>query len=648
MTYAATVWAIVHRRILARLDESGIEAPWLDGIRAQVDRTSRALELEPDPTTPLGRLSLDEALVVTTAGLIEEDIRYGALFAALQEPLRSRRPCIGLVSWLLDGAEPTAYTRVCHDLIARGVLLVDNPSDPRAEWTLRLPPVVWHLLATGSLDVSALPAQLSVRTGFPPLADLALSEDAYAAAVRIPPLVSDRLVSAIVVRGQSSSGRVTLLGALLGGTVLVYDGDPVDPAWQLASALSLLADLTLVVRCRPGPGETVALPALPRGCRPPGVVLGRTGSASGPDLDRAITVTLGPCSPDDRRLLWRAGGVSAGAEDLDEIVERFLLTPGDIVRTAPLARVIARAEGRPDPTVADVRVASRSLRRQDLDTVATRLEPLPDASRPVLPEHAADELETLLRRCRNRERLSAATGGSHGGLNRGVRALFAGPSGTGKTLAARHVAARLELDLYRVDLAAVVNKYIGETERNLDLVLSRAEELDVMLLLDEGDALMTRRTEVATANDRYANLETNFLLQRLETFDGIVVVTSNAAARIDPAFLRRIDVTVNFVTPDAEQRHLLWQAHLPAEHEVSPELLRDLARRCALTGGQIRNASLHALLHALDTDTPVGGALVIEAVRREYRRSGAACPLDPSTDGSHQVNGARPSSTPSW
>src|SRR5207248_2214342 len=141
-----------------------------------------------------------------------------------------------------------------------------------------------------------------------------------------------------------------------------------------------------------------------------------------------------------------------------------------------------------------------------------------------------------------------------GQLTPGVRALFSGPSGTGKTLAARLLAGRLGMDLYRLDLSAVVNKYIGETEKNLNRAFTLAEELDVILLLDEGDALLTQRTAVQTSNDRYANLETNYLLQRLEAFEGILIVTTNAGDRIDAAFQRRVDVVVEFRTPDAAER----------------------------------------------------------------------------------------------
>jgi SpoVK/Ycf46/Vps4 family AAA+-type ATPase len=238
------------------------------------------------------------------------------------------------------------------------------------------------------------------------------------------------------------------------------------------------------------------------------------------------------------------------------------------------------------------------------------------------------ELRDLEARCRAREELRAAAGPAYAPmLNRGVRALFSGPSGTGKTLAARSLAAALAMDLYRVDLAAVVNKYIGETERNLNQVLSRAEELDVVLLLDEGDALMTRRTEVRNANDRYANLETNYLLQRLENYEGIVLVTTNAGQRIDSAFLRRLDVIVDFSPPEADERLLIWQRHLPAGHAVSPAFMDEVAARCALTGGQIRNAALHATLLAIEQHGALSDGDLEAALQREYRKAGASYPL---------------------
>ena len=215
-------------------------------------------------------------------------------------------------------------------------------------------------------------------------------------------------------------------------------------------------------------------------------------------------------------------------------------------------------------------------------------------------------------------------------MNCGVRALFSGPSGTGKTLAARLLASSLRMDLYRLDLSTVVNKYIGETEKSLNRLFARAEELDVILLLDEGDALLTQRTSVSSSNDRYANLETNFLLQRLETFEGIIVVTTNASERIDGAFQRRMDVVVDFRAPEPAERWQIWRLHLPAIHAVEASALEEVAQRCALTGGQIRNAVLHASLLALDDGQVINAGHLEAAVQREYRKAGAVCPLRPN------------------
>ena len=253
----------------------------------------------------------------------------------------------------------------------------------------------------------------------------------------------------------------------------------------------------------------------------------------------------------------------------------------------------------------------------------------------VLNESTTQELLELECRCRQREKLLVNLGSAFiNSINCGVRALFNGPSGTGKTLAAKILAAVLQTDVYRVDLASVVNKYIGETEKNLSQLLARAEELDVILLIDEGDALMTNRTDVKSANDRYANLETNYLLQRLETYQGIVIVTTNAGNRIDAAFQRRFDVIIDFQPPGAVERLTIWERHLPSRHQITASCLQENAQHCALSGGQIRNAALYASLLALDggRDGEINDADLETAVQREYRKAGASYPIQSHAD----------------
>jgi SpoVK/Ycf46/Vps4 family AAA+-type ATPase len=313
---------------------------------------------------------------------------------------------------------------------------------------------------------------------------------------------------------------------------------------------------------------------------------------------------------------------------VDALADSFRLTAGNIHASASLASTAVRLRGDRPIDVSDVRNATRLLSSQAFEGLATRVSSAGDWRDLAARDETVRDLMDLELRCRYREGLAVAPGTARPiAAHCGVRALFRGPSGTGKTLAARLLAAVLQKDLYRVDLSSIVNKYIGETEKNLERVISRAEELDVVLLFDEGDALLTQRTEVGSATDRYANLETNFLLQRLESFDGILVVTTNVGDRIDPAFERRMDVVVDFQPPQAAERWEPWQLHLPESHRVEPEFLNDVATRCALSGGQIRNAVLHASVLAAHARAVIDSALVEIGIRREYRKAGAVCPL---------------------
>lgn len=613
------------------------EAPgrWRDSLREW--------EREAEVHLPLlalaraARLGYEELVLLLTAGMCEEDARFGYVFEALQGVAGRRGPTLGLLgTWwprAAEGGGARASLRRLHEL---GLVRVSNPEAPRAEHALHVPAPVWDALQGETRESPAPWARYRAPDTLVGFDELIVAEGLRRRAASLPALLASGEADAFVVRGLQRNGRRSLAGAVaraLGRGVLEVAGPSGadDERWKLLGPLATLLQALPVVVLDLAPGETAEVPRLEAYGGPLGVVLGKQGGLGGAGVERALT--LAPEMPDAsaRREHWRRS-LGAGADgEADEIAARFRMTGGNIRRAAKLARAYAALEGRAAPGLEDVRDASRALNRQALDTLATRVEATGDWGSLAVKPETMRELVNLESRCRHRERLHGAVGEGLGRqLNAGVRALFTGPSGTGKTLAARLLASVLRMDLYRLDLASVVNKYIGETEKSLNQVFARAEELDVILLLDEGDALLTQRTSVQSSNDRYANLETNYLLQRLESFEGILVVTTNAGERIDGAFQRRMDVVVNFHAPEPAELQRIWQLHLPAAHGVQPSLLGEVARRCSLSGGQIRNAVLHASLLALSDGGTITSAHLEASIQREYRKAGAVCPLRPT------------------
>jgi SpoVK/Ycf46/Vps4 family AAA+-type ATPase len=214
---------------------------------------------------------------------------------------------------------------------------------------------------------------------------------------------------------------------------------------------------------------------------------------------------------------------------------------------------------------------------------------------------------------------------------RGVRMLFAGPPGTGKSLSAEVLASALGVDLLVVDISRVVSKWIGETEKNLSAVFDAAERAQAVLLFDEADALFGRRTEVSDAHDRYANLETAYLLARLERFDGLAVLSTNLRENVDPAFLRRLEFVLDFEEPSATEREALWRGHIPPGAPLAPEVdVRELAAIYPVVGGLIRNASVAAGFLAAAEGSAITRRHLVRAIQREYEKAGRTFPGAPA------------------
>ncbi len=306
---------------------------------------------------------------------------------------------------------------------------------------------------------------------------------------------------------------------------------------------------------------------------------------------------------------------------VDEIASKFRVGPGVIERVS--AEVAARAAPGEDASVA-VDHAVRQHLQVRFGQLAQRVRRLSHWTDVILPADVKDSVLEFVARIRHRKRVYEEWGFDRAmTTSRGISALFQGGPGTGKTMVAGVIANELQLELYRIDLSRVVSKWIGETERNLAEIFDAAEDGQAIILFDEADSLFAKRTEVKTSVDRYANLEVNYLLQRLDSFEGIAILTTNFGGSIDRAFQRRLSLRLTFPFPDEEMREQLWRVHLPSEIPREGEFdLAALAQRYSMSGGYIRNATLRAAFLAAEEGTGLSQQHLERAVRLEFREIG--------------------------
>ncbi len=330
----------------------------------------------------------------------------------------------------------------------------------------------------------------------------------------------------------------------------------------------------------------------------------------------AVVIETAPPTSELRAALWQRLLGQGTDDDAEYLATQYPLAPALIHHAAKAAK--ARANGRKlEPE--DIYAGVRAVLDDKLGDYAKRVEVTQTWDDLVLPEDQMEAVHYLIARIRQRRTVFAAKVGK--GL--GTSALFSGPPGTGKTMVAALIAKELGLELYQVDMAKVVSKFIGETERNLAGLFDAAEAGHAILLFDEADSLFGKRTEVKSSNDRYANLETNYLLQRLESFTGICLLTSNHESNIDPAFQRRLSLHLRFELPEAEERAALWQAMLPAAAPVDDDVdFETLGRKYVMSGGYIRNAALRAAFLAADEGSVITGPHLERAAKLEYECMG--------------------------
>lgn len=325
----------------------------------------------------------------------------------------------------------------------------------------------------------------------------------------------------------------------------------------------------------------------------------------------------------EQNQLWAQTLLGADAvlhDSVEAVVEQFDFGPESIVQTAEAARTMARQHAAESISASHLWSACRDHVGWKMQALAQRLEPVYTWDDIVLPDDVMRQIREIADQVAARARVYEEWRfGAKLPRGRGISALFSGPSGTGKTMAAEILANHLRLDLLRIDLAGVVSKYIGETEKNLKNVFDAAEQTGAMLFFDEADALFGKRTEVKDSHDRYANIETNYLLQRMEDYRGLAILCTNRRSALDRAFMRRLRFLVDFPAPDASQRKRIWERVIPAEAPVV-DLDLDALSRMEVSGGNIRNIALNAAFLAAGEGSAIGMRHLMHAARREYSK----------------------------
>jgi hypothetical protein len=391
---------------------------------------------------------------------------------------------------------------------------------------------------------------------------------------------------------REALARIWDRDAILGRRALLLQAENASPAeWEAACGLADRIAGPLAVICA-GPLEL--------------------------DRRKSVRITVDRPGADEQRALWQRV-LGRHAEklngELDAVVAHFALDIEALERAG--SRVLKAVGEDGGDLFPQVWEACRNEARPALEGRTRRIEPRASWTDLVLPQASLEMLHTIATHVRHQgtvfERWGFAAQSSRG---RGLAALFSGPSGTGKTLAAEVLAGELHLDLYHIDLSQVVSKFIGETEKNLCSIFDAAEHSGAVLLFDEADALFGKRSEVKDSHDRYANIEVSYLLQRMEAYRGLAILTTNMRGALDAAFLRRIRFIVNFPFPDLALRRAIWDRMFPPQTPISGLNLDKLAR-LNFSGGNIRNVALNAAFLAAEEDSPVRMDHLLKSARRE-------------------------------
>lgn len=618
------------------IDEQTVDSllePRVDPVSADADERT-AIERRADALEDAGQQlrlrmlergagldALDVELLLICA-LPEIDPRWERIYGYLNDDV-SRRRASPAMALALTGCSPwdsAARSRMASGapLIDIGLLRVEDGERPYLTRTLRVPDrVVEHLLG-GDRPPRAL-------------------ADVLEHPVRRHSDIAEQLERMLTADGgliylredQPDVGVAAAVAAVeaLGRRALVLSARRVEPedAAKILHILRREAVLTGAVPVIQGFDRLAGMAAhnpLVDG-RLPVILVGRGPWIPETSERLPLLVESERLSVPERLAVWRQELGESDADDATADIGSHTMSPDDIRRAVDNARRSAVVAGT-GVTARHVVAGARMLNSAGLQRLARLTTPEVGWQDLVLPDHTMRSLRDLCDRARHRARVLGEWRMRRGGARGyGVVGLFAGDSGTGKTMAAEVIAADLGFDMYSVRLSAVVSKWIGETEKNLDRIFDEAESINAVLVFDEADALFGKRSEVRDAQDRYANVETAYLLQRLESFEGLAILTTNLRANLDEAFTRRLDAVVEFARPAEPARLELWRRCLaepvPCDPAVDIELC---ARTFALSGGNIRAASVTAGYRAAAGDRMIRTRDLIDGVAQEYRKLG--------------------------
>ena len=566
----------------------------------------------------------------------ELDPSFERIYAYVQDDNARTYPCAHLAVALFAGrGEATTETSFGPQsaLLRFGLVVVEPPPHPGAALAarpLRLPPrLVEYACGTNHIDESVAGLVRPVRAAPLSPAHTDLVERLERALERNPA----RRPGVNLVGPPGCGKRAVARGLCerLGLQLLAVDSAQIPPpgpareeALRLLQREAALLRLAFYVPEPPDAHDRAAVASfedLIDRLRPFVIVGSERRLASRRYLPAAVPAP----GTREQRSLWNDALTSAGVSPrpvTEALAQQFHFGPAAIVGAVGAARARAALRGTGPEGVGDSDLwdAGRDQAAWSLDDLAQRLTPSARWDDIVLPEDVLAQLREIAAQVANRAQVYDRWGFSRQlGRGRGITALFGGPSGTGKTMAAEILASELELDLYRVDLAGLMDKYVGETEKNLRSVFDAAERSGSILFFDEADALFGKRTEVKDSHDRYANIEVNYLLQRMEDYRGLAILATNRKAVLDRAFLRRLRFLVDFSFPDATSRRRIWEKVFPQDAELGKLDFAGLAR-LELSGGHIKTIAVNAAFLAAGEHVPIAMPHVMHAARREYAK----------------------------